>query len=311
MAEMKPTRDAYGEVLPRLGAEFPNLVVCDADVIGSVRTGGFKKAFPERFFEFGIAEANMIGAAAGLAATGHIAVASTFAVFATGRVYDQIRQSVCLSNQDVKIIATHAGLTVGEDGASHQILEDIALMRVLPRMRVLVPCDYPEAMAAVRLAISSPGPCYVRLGREKSAVIYKDDHKLEFGKAHRHGEPGDLAMIACGYGVPLALEAADALRKDGLKVEVVNCASVKPLDEAAIIDAARKAKRGVMTVEEHQLNGGLGEAVARVIAANHPVRMSFFGMNDQFGQSGLAQKVLEHYGFTAAKVTEAARKFIG
>jgi transketolase len=311
MAEMKPTRDAYGEVLPQLGAEFPNLVVCDADVIGSVRTGGFKKAFPERFFEFGIAEANMIGAAAGLAATGHIAVASTFAVFATGRVYDQIRQSVCLSNLNVKIIATHAGLTVGEDGASHQILEDIALMRVLPRMRVLVPSDYPEAMAAVRLAISSDGPCYVRLGREKSAVIYGADHKLEFGKAHRHGEAGDLAIVACGYGVPLALEAAESLRKDGLKVEVINCASVKPLDEAAIINAAHQAKRGVMVVEEHQLNGGLGEAVARVLGQHQPTRMAFFAVHDEFGQSGPAQQVLEHYGYTPAKVAQAARKFVG
>ncbi len=311
MPEMKPTRDAYGEVLPKLGAEFPNLVVCDADVIGSVRTGGFKKQFPERFFEFGIAEANMIGAAAGLAATGHIAVASTFAVFATGRVYDQIRQSVCLSNLDVKVIATHAGLTVGEDGASHQTLEDIALMRVLPRMRVLVPADYSEAAAAVRLAVASKGPVYVRLGREKSPVIYGANHQLEFGKAHRHGEPGDLALIACGYGVPLALEAADTLRKDGLKVEVVNCASVKPLDEAAVVDAARKAKRGVLTVEEHQLQGGLGELVARMIAQHHPTRINFFGMNDEFGQSGPAQKVLDHYGFTAAKVTEAARKLLG
>jgi len=310
MPEMKPTRDAYGEILPKLGAEFPNLVVCDADVIGSVRTGGFKKAFPERFFEFGIAEANMIGAAAGLASTGHIAVASTFAVFATGRVYDQIRQSVCLSNMNVKIIATHAGLTVGEDGASHQILEDIALMRVLPRMKVLVPADYTEAGAAVRLAISTPGPVYVRLGREKSPVLYPADYKLEFGKAVRHGEPGDLAIIACGYGVPLALEAAETLRKEGLKIEVVNCASVKPLDEAAVIDAAKKAKRGVLCVEEHQLQGGLGELVARVLSAAHPTRMAFFGMHDEFGQSGPAQKVLEHYGFTAAKVVEAARKLL-
>lgn len=311
MPEMKPTRDAYGEVLPKLGAEFPNLVVCDADVIGSVRTGAFKKQFPERFFEFGIAEANMIGAAAGLAATGHTAVASTFAVFATGRVYDQIRQSVCLSNLDVKIIATHAGLTVGEDGASHQILEDIALMRVLPRMRVLVPADYSEAAAAVRLAVSSKGPTYVRLGREKSPVIYPADHKLEFGKAHRHGEPGDLALIACGYGVPLALEAAETLRKDGLKVEVVNCASVKPLDEATVIDAARNARRGVLTVEEHELHGGFGELIARTLAGAHPCKINFFGVNDQFGQSGPAQQVLDHYGFNAPKVVEAARKLLG
>ena len=303
------TRDAYGEALLQIGAQRDDVVVLDADLSGSTKTKAFSKAYPERFFNLGVAEANMIGTAAGLAAQGKTVFASSFAMFAAGKAWEQVRQSVCVPELDVKVCATHAGLTVGEDGKSHQMLEDIALMRVLPHMRVLVPADAIETREAVALAARTPGPFYVRLSRAATPVILGEDYSLALGRGAVLREGGDLAICACGVEVAEALAAAEILAGDGVQVRVVDLASVDPIDADLVEQAARDC--GVVLVaEEHQIRGGLGDAVAHVLAERHPVPLAFAGMDDAFGQSGKASELLAHYGLDGAGLAARARKLL-
>ncbi|NLG86489.1 MAG: transketolase family protein [Firmicutes bacterium] len=309
MAEKIATRDAYGETLIELGRELKNLVVLDADLSKSTKTAGFAKLFPERFFNMGIAESNLVGTAAGLAAAGKIPFVSTFAVFATGRAYDQIRNSVAYPHLNVKICATHAGITVGEDGASHQALEDIALMRALPGMTVIVPADAPETKQAVRAATKHQGPVYIRLGRSGVPVISPPDYQFEVGQVAvlRPGE--DVAIFACGIMVSVALTAAELLAQKDIRAEVINVSTIKPLNVQQVAAAAAKTK-AVVTCEEHNIIGGLGSAVAEVLGEHCPVPLERVGINDVFGQSGTPADLLAHYGLTAEKVASAAERAI-
>lgn len=303
------TRDAYGEALLQIGAERDDVVVLDADLSGSTKTKAFSKAYPERFFNLGVAEANMIGTAAGLAAQGKTVFASSFAMFAAGKAWEQVRQSVCVPELDVKVCATHAGLTVGEDGKSHQMLEDIALMRVLPHMRVLVPADAIETREAVALAARTPGPFYVRLSRAATPVLLGEDYALALGRGAVLREGGDLAIAACGVEVAEALAAAEILAGEGVQARVLDLASVDPIDADLVERAARDC--GVLLVaEEHQVRGGLGDAVAHVLAERHPVPLAFAGMDDAFGQSGKASELLAHYGLDGAGLAARARRLL-
>ncbi len=303
------TRDAYGEALVEAGRKNPDIVVLDADLSASTKTAPFAKEFPDRFFNMGIAEANMIGVAAGLAAAGKIPFASTFAVFATGRVYDQIRMSVAYPKLGVKIAATHAGLTVGEDGASHQALEDIALARSLPNMTVIVPADGPETKGAVEAAIAHPGPVYLRLGRSAVPDIYPVGHRFAIGRYDVLKEGRDVALVACGIMVDACLQAAVALAADGVMAAVVNASTIKPLDGETLRDVACRTG-AVVTAEEHSILGGLGGAVAEFLSGERPVPVVRVGVDDRFGQSGKPGELLEAYGLTAAAVADAARKAI-
>lgn len=304
------TRNAYGKALVELGEKNPRVVVLDADLSKSTKTAGFGAKFPERFFDLGIAEQNMIGTAAGLAAAGKIAFASSFAVFATGRVYDQIRNSIAYPRLNVKIAATHAGLTVGEDGASHQMVEDIALMRCLPNMTVLVPADAVETRAAVLAAAEMDGPVYIRLGRPGVPVLH-DPHKFTFtiGRAIKMREGTDVAILACGIMVSAALAAAEQLATRGIAALVLDVSTIKPLDVAAVVAAAR-ATGAVVTAEEHNILCGLGGAVAEVLGENYPVPLERVGVRDTFGESGKPQELLEKYGLTPADVVRAAEKVL-
>lgn len=337
-------REAYGEALALLGRENPDIVVLDADLSASTKTDKFAKAFPERFFDMGIAEANMMAVAAGLARSGKVAFASTFAVFAVGRAYDQIRQSIAYTGFNVKIVATHAGLTVGPDGASHQSLEDIALMRVLPGMVVLVPADVQETRAAVRAAALHDGPVYIRLGREAVPDVLPEGAGFEIGRgavlwpapAMRRdafvaaprvgGLPGgarpergcaasesprfDISFVACGIMVRPCLDAAEILEGEGIKCVVADFASVKPLDQELLLGIAR-ASRAMVTAEEHSILGGLGGAVCEVLAEEHPMPVRRVGVRDRFGESGPAEALLEAYGLTARDLAVAAREVLG
>jgi transketolase len=307
MVEKIATRDAYGQALAQLGHSNPKIVVLDADLSGSTKTAVFGKEFPERFFNMGIAEANMMGTAAGLAAAGKIPFASTFAVFATGRAYDQVRNSICYPELNVKIAATHAGLTVGEDGASHQSVEDIALMRVLPNMTVLVPADGVETRLAVRAAADHAGPVYLRLGRSQVPVIFGDDYEFEIGKAALLREGGDVTIIACGLMVGPALAAADALAGEGIAAQVLNMATIKPLDRDALMAAGRRTG-AIVTAEEHSIIGGLGSAVAECLAEELPVPVQRVGVKDTFGESGPPEELLRKYELTEADIVTAAKK---
>ncbi|HHX11055.1 MAG TPA: transketolase family protein [Firmicutes bacterium] len=325
MSGMKATRDAYGETLVELGRQNPDIVALDADLSSSTRSSVFAKEFPERFFNVGIAEANMMGIAAGLAHSGKIPFASTFAVFATGRAYDQIRQSIAHPGFNVKIAASHAGITVGEDGATHQALEDIALMRALPGMTVLVPCDARQARLAVLAAAAHDGPVYIRLGRAKVPQVFPEDAEFTIGKglvlwpepevpgrydAVLEGERRfDVAFVACGITVGLALEAARALESEGISCVVADMASVKPVDEDLLVKIAGCSK-AIITCEEHSVIGGLGSAVCEVIARNHPVRVVTLGINDEFGESGPAEALMERYGFTSERYCQVAREIL-
>lgn len=300
------TREAYGQALVALGQENGDVVVLDADLSKSTKTIEFKKVFPERFFDMGIAEANMVGTAAGLAAAGKTPFCSTFAVFATGRTYDQIRQSVAYPQLNVKIAATHAGLTVGEDGASHQSVEDIALMRVLPGMTVFVPADAVEVHGAVAAAARIDGPVYIRLGRFPVPVLHGDDFEFVPGRAVELRQGSDVTIIACGIMVAEALQAAEDLSAEGINATVLNIHTVKPLDEAAITRAARQTG-AVVTAEEHSIIGGLGSAVAEVLVENCPVPMVRVGVRDTFGESGKPGELLVKYGLTAADIASAVR----
>ncbi len=305
----KDTRSGFGEGLLRLGRTNPRVVALCADLKGSLKMDAFIKEHPERYIECGIAEANMIGVAAGLATAGYIPFAGTFAAFATGRVYDQIRQVVAYSDKNVKIAASHAGLTLGEDGATHQILEDVGMMRMLPNMTVLVPCDYNQTIQATLAAAELDGPVYLRFGRPSVPIFIPEDMKFEIGKAQQLTEGTDITIIAMGHLVWSALEAAHALHEEGISVRVLNMHTVKPLDSAAILAAAHETG-GIVTAEEHMLNCGLGEAVSKVVSTLRPVPIEFVGVNDQFGQSGLPMQLMEEYHLSTKDIIAACHEVL-
>ncbi len=303
------TRDAYGQALAELGALNDKVVVLDADLSKSTKTNDFKKVFPERFFNMGIAEQNLLGTAAGFAAAGKIPFASSFAVFAVGRAYDQIRNSIAYPKLNVKIAATHAGLTVGEDGGSHQMLEDIALMRALPNMTVIVPADGVETKQVIMAAAAYDGPVYIRLGRPKVPVLFDETYQFEIGKGVVLKDGADVTLVATGIMVSKAMEAAEALAADGISAAVVNISTIKPLDQQLIIEMAQKTG-AMVTCEEHNIYGGLGSAVAEVLVEHCPVPMARVGVEDSFGESGLPDQLLEKYGLTAANIADKAKAVI-
>jgi transketolase len=303
--EKQATRDAYGKALVALGQRRDDLIVLDADLAKSTKTADFQKAFPDRFFDMGIAEQNLMGVSAGLAAAGKLPFASTFAVFATGRAYDQIRNSICYPRLNVKIAATHAGLTVGEDGGSHQMLEDINLMRGLPNMTVLVPADGPEAYQAVMAAADLEGPVYIRLGRSKVDSITDPERPFIIGKGLVLREGTDVTLVACGVMVGKALEAADQLAAQGISAAVIDMSTIKPIDRDLITRYARQTGC-LVTAEEHNVYGGLGSAVAEVLVEECPVPMERVGVEDRFGESGKGDELLEAYGLTADHIAQAA-----
>lgn len=313
MSEIKKiaTRESYGNALAELGAEYPELVVLDADLAAATKTGVFKKAYPERHIDCGIAECNMVGIAAGLATVGKIPFVSSFAMFAAGRAFEQVRNSVGYPHLNVKIGATHAGITVGEDGASHQCNEDIALMRTIPGMVVMCPADDIEAKAAVRAAVVHNGPVYLRFGRAACPVINdKPDYKFEIGKGTVVREGTDVTIVATGICVGSALEAADKLAEEGVSAEVINICTIKPLDEELIIASAKKTGR-VVTAEEHSVIGGLGSAVCDALCKEYPVPVCKIGMQDVFGESGPAAALVEKYGLDGTGVYRKTKEFIG
>jgi transketolase len=300
--KMEATREGLGRALLKLG-ENKNVVALAASVGDSTKAFDFKKQYPDRYFEAGIAEQNMIGMAAGLALAGKIPIPSTFATFLPGRCYDQIRQSVCYSNLNVKLVSTHAGLTVGPDGATHQMMEDIAMLRATPNIKVIVPADSLEAEKAVIASVQEYGPFYIRLGREKTPVL--GDRPFEIGKADVLKEGSHVTIIACGMMVYYALYAAKRLEEEKISVRVINMHTIKPIDRDAIIKAAKETKR-IVTAEEHQVFGGLGSAVAEVVSQEYPVKMKIIGMKDQFGESGNAAELMQKYGLTDKEIYEAA-----
>lgn len=307
--EKVATRDAYGKALVKLGEQMPQVVVLDADLSKSTKTHDFKKVFPERFFNVGIAEQNLLGIAAGMAASGKIPFASSFAVFATGRAFEQIRNSIAYTGLNVKIAATHAGLTVGEDGASHQAIVDMALMRVLPNMTVLVPADGTETEKAVLAAAKHEGPVYLRLGRAPVPTLFGDDYEFQIGKAVVLREGKDVSLLACGIMVNEALKAAEELAREGVSARVLNVSTLKPIDRDTIIKAASETG-ALVTAEEHNIIGGLGSAVAEVIAEHAPAPLERVGVRDTFGESGKPEELLEKYGLTAKDIKAAALKVI-
>ena len=312
MSEVKKiaTRDSYGNALASLGREHENLVVLDADLAAATKTGIFKKEFPERHIDCGIAEANMIGIAAGLASTGKVPFCSSFAMFAAGRTFEQIRNSVGYPHLNVKIGATHAGISVGEDGATHQCNEDIALMRTIPGMTIINPSDDIEAKAAVKAAYEMEGPVYLRFGRLAVPVINdREDYKFEIGKGVVLKEGTDLTLIATGLEVAESLAAAEKLEADGISVEVINMHTIKPLDVDLVVRSAAKTGK-VVTVEEHSIIGGLGSAVAEVIAEKQPAKLLRIGVEDRFGESGPALKLLEKYELDAAGIYKKVKAFL-
>lgn len=309
MAEKMATREAYGKALVALGAENPNVVVLDADLSKSTKTADFAKKYPERFFNMGIAEANLLGTAAGLAAAGKIPFASTFAIFATGRAFEQIRNSIAYPKLNVKIAATHAGVTVGEDGGSHQAIEDVAIMRAVPNMVVLVPADGEETRQAIQAAAKYNGPVYIRMGRLDVPLLFGSDYPFEIGKANVLKEGTDVAIMANGVMVAPALEAAEELAAAGISVSVVNVASVKPLDEETIVRVA-KTTNAVVTAEEHNIIGGLGSAIAEVLAEKYPTPMVRVGLKDTFGESGRPNELLEKYGLTKTNLVQAVHEVL-
>ena len=310
MAEMKKvaTRDSYGAALCELGATCENLVVLDADLAGATKTGVFKKAFPDRHYDFGIAEANMMCAAAGMSTAGLVPFASSFAMFAAGRAFEQVRNSIGYPHLNVKIGATHGGISVGEDGASHQCCEDFALMRSIPGMTVICPADDVEAKAAVKAAYEMEGPVYLRFGRLAVPVFHAEDFKFEIGKGEIVKDGTDVAIIANGLLVYEAITAAEELAAAGINAMVINMATIKPLDEELVLEAARKCGK-IITCEEHSIIGGLGEAVCSVLSEKLPTPVRRIGVNDEFGHSGPAVKLLEQFGLCADHIVEVAKDF--
>lgn len=305
----KATREGYGAALVKLGEKYDNLIVMDADLAAATKTGMFKKAFPDKFYDAGIAESNMIGIAAGLAATGHIVFASSFAMFAAGRAFEQVRNSIGYTHLNVKIGATHAGISVGEDGASHQCCEDIALMRTIPGMVILNPADDVEAEKAVFAAAEYEGPVYLRFGRLAVPRIFDEDYDFQIGKGVELTEGNDVAIIATGLMVNEALMAAEELKKEGINARVINMATIKPLDKDIIIKAAKETG-AIVTAEEHNVIGGLGGAVSEVICENYPVPVVKLGVEDTFGRSGPAVELLHLYGLDAEHIVAKAKQAI-
>ncbi len=301
------TRAAYGQALAQLITENKNVVVLDADLAGSTMTKDAKAACPERHFDMGIAEANMMDVAAGLAASGKIVYASSFAMFAAGRAFEQIRNSIAYPHLKVNVCATHAGLTVGEDGASHQCLEDIALMRAIPGMKVFQPCDAVETRAVIRAIAEIEGPCYVRLGRAAVEEVFDDSYRFEAGKGQILRQGKDIALIATGMMVQQSLQAAEILKEEGIEVTVVNMASIKPIDEDLIVSLA-KSHRVLVSLEEHNIVGGFGSAIAEVLVKKCPHALEMIGVNDCFGESGKPDALLDKYGLSAARIAERVRK---
>ncbi len=307
--EKKDTRSGFGAGLLALGKINPDVVALCADLTGSLKMDAFQNAFPDRFFQVGIAEANMMSIAAGLTIGGKIPFTGTFANFSTGRVYDQIRQSIAYSHKNVKICASHAGITLGEDGATHQILEDIGMMRMLPNMTVVVPCDYNQTMAATFAVASHKGPVYLRFGRPKVPNFTSPDEVFEIGKAVLLTEGSDVSIFACGHLVWEALEAAKELYSKGISAEVINIHTIKPLDEKAVLQSVVKTGC-VVTAEEHQVNGGLTDAVAQCLARNHPAPMEMVAVNDRFGESGKPAELMKKFGLDADHIAAAAVRAI-
>jgi transketolase len=308
---MEHTRTAYGEALVEAGRLNEEIVVLDADLSGSTKTALFGRAFPDRFFQIGISEADMMGTAAGLAASGRLPFVSTFAIFAAGRGWEQIRNSIAAPNLSVRICPTHGGISVGEDGSSHQCTEDLALMRVIPNMSVLVPADAVETRSMVRfLAGEHPGPVYMRLGRPKFPVVLPDDYAFRFGRAHTLREGDDVALIACGQMVAVALDTAELLAGRGVAARVINMSTIKPVDADTVLAAARET-RGSVTLEEHSIVGGLGGAVAEVLAESHPARLIRIGVRDRFGTSGPPDDLFRLYNMTPESVDERIRSVLG
>lgn len=307
--EMKDTRSGFGAGLTHLGKTNENVVALCADLIGSLKMGDFAENHPDRFFQVGIAEANMIGMAAGLTVGGKIPFTGTFANFSTARVYDQIRQSVAYSNKNVKICASHAGLTLGEDGATHQTLEDIGMMKMLPGMVVINPCDFNQTKAATIAIADYIGPVYLRFGRPKVPNFTPSDQKFEIGKAVYLEEGTDVSIFATGHLVWEALEAQKELAEQGISAEIINIHTIKPLDKDAILNSVRKTKC-VVTAEEHQMNGGLGDSIAQLLSRELPTALEMVAMNDSFGESGPPMKLMEKYGLTRKEIVLAAKKSI-
>ena len=313
MAEMvkKATRESFGEAVTELAAEYPDVVVLDADLAAATKTGIFKKKYPERFFDCGIAECNMVGVAAGLATCGKIPFAASFAMFSAGRAFEQVRNSVGYPKLNVKVVGSHAGISVGEDGATHQCCEDIALMRTIPGMVILNPSDHYEMKAAVRAVIEHKGPCYIRLGRlAVESINNNDDYHFELGKGILLREGTDITIVATGLMVAEAVKAAKALEAEGISAEVINIHTIKPLDEEIILNSAKKTGR-VVTVEEHNIIGGLGEAVAAVLSEKCPTPVTRIGVNDVFGHSGPAVDLLKEFGLSAEHIAEVVREKLG
>jgi transketolase len=305
----KSTRQAYGEVLLELGKEKNNLFVMDADLSMSTYTCYFAKEFPERFFNAGIAEQNMIGVASGLSKTGKTVIVSTLAVFAPGRVFDQVRNTLVHSNCDVKIVTTHAGISIGKDGSSHQSIEDIALARVIPGMRVIVPCDAVETKKVIKKIVDIPGPFYVRLGRVDVPIITHDETKFEVGKGYILRKGKDVTLIGCGMTVFEILRAADILESNSINAEVINMPSIKPIDNSLIIESAYKTKK-VFTCEEHSIIGGLGSAVLESLEEEKDIFVKRIGIQDCYGESGLPEELFEKYGLSAAKIADKVKEYL-
>ncbi len=304
----KDTRSGFGDGIVEAARENANIVALTADLAGSLKLNAFIKEFPERFIQCGIAEANMMGVAAGLTIGGKIPFTTTFANFSTGRVYDQIRQSIAYSNKNVKICASHAGLTLGEDGATHQILEDIGMMKMLPGMTVVVPADYNQTKAATKAIAKTEGPVYLRFGRPSWPIFTKEEDFI-LGKAHILNEGKDVSIFACGHMVWIAVEAARILETKGIQAEVINIHTIKPLDETAVLASLRKTGCAV-TAEEHNIIGGLGDSISQSAAKNHPVPIEWIGTNDVFGESGTPMQLLKKYGLDAENMVAAAEKAI-
>ncbi|MHC2990084.1 transketolase [Pontibacter sp. HJ8] len=307
--EKKDTRSGFGAGLLELGRTNPDVVALCADLTGSLKMDAFQKEFPERFYQVGIAEANMMGLAAGMTIGGKIPFTGTFANFSTGRVYDQIRQSIAYSGKNVKICASHAGLTLGEDGATHQILEDVGMMKMLPHMTVINPCDFNQTKAATIAIAEHEGPVYLRFGRPTVPNFTPADQKFEIGKALMLNEGTDVTILATGHLVWKAIEAGHALAAKGINAEVINIHTIKPLDNEAILASVGKTKC-VVTAEEHQLNGGLGDSVAQLLGRNLPSPLEMVGVNDSFGESGTPDQLMEKYGLTTDSIVAAAERAI-
>ena len=302
--EKKATRQSYGETLEKLGEKYSDIVVLDADLATATKTINFAKKFPERFFDMGIAEANMMSTSAGMATTGKVPFASTFAVFAAGRSYDQIRNSICYPNLNVKICSTHSGITVGEDGATHQMLEDISMMRTLPNMKVLSPADDIETKWAIEEAYKQKGPVYVRLSRLATPIIYDENQKFEFGKMIQIGNGIDATIFASGDVLAEALKAKEILAKTkGIDIRVVDVHTIKPIDEDMIVKCAKETKR-LISIEDHNVIGGLGSAISEVLTSKYPAKLERIGINDEFGRSGKAEELIKFYGLNAEKIVE-------